>query len=228
MKPRTAIAPTIVALALAMSATAQAASLSADRACYGIGDRIGLAGTGFTPNGPVALSADGQQLGVGTVDGTGSFTFSEPAPVVDGKQQIRTYTATDQANLALTASARARVSSLKVTVKPLQGRPAAKRRIKSRGFTRGKVLWAHVKRGNRNRNVKIGKVKGACGTLSVKKRLFKANAATGIYEMRFDTKRRYSTAVDQQYLFLFTVFPVFRPASASTLGMAERWVAPTS
>jgi len=221
LKPRIALAPTLIALVLAVPATAQAASLTVDRACYGLGDRIGLAGSGFTPNGPVALSADGQQLGIGTVDGTGSFTFGEPAPVVESGQRFRTYTATDQTNIALTASARARISALKVTVKPLQGRPAAKRRIKARGFTHGKTLWAHVKRGNKNRNLKIGKVKGACGTLSVKKRLFKPDAATGIYEMRFDTKRKYSTTASQQYLFLFTVFPVFRPASASTLGVAE-------
>jgi hypothetical protein len=222
LKPRAAFAVSAAALALAAPSGAQAASLTVDRSCYGPLEPIGLAGAGFTPNGAVALSADGQQLGTGGADATGGFTVGLPAPIIDAKQQTINFTATDQTNLALTASASALVSSLDVIVKPKRGNPGRERRIKARGFTRGKNLWAHIKRGKKRRNVKIGKLKGACGVLSAKKRLFSSDAAPGVYEVRFDTQRRYSTSARPQVAFLVTVYRTFRAASASATG--ERWV----
>lgn len=224
MKPRVALVPTLIALALTVPAAAQAApSLTADRSCYGPGEPIQLTGAGFTASGPVALSADGQQLGVGTASPAGGFVYTEPAPVVDGKQRTRTYTATDQTNIALTASAPVLVSALNVNVTPKQGNPGRKRRIKARGFTRGKTLWAHIKRGKKKRNVKIGKLKGACGVLSVKKRLFASDAPTGLYEVRFDTKRKYSTTARPQVSFLVSVYRTFRAASVGSASIGERW-----
>ena len=85
-----------------------------------------------------------------------------------------------------------------------------------------KVLWAHVRRGKNKRNVKIGKLKGACKTLDVKRKLFPADAKDGLYTVHFDTKRKYSKKTSPQVSFQVVVFHTFKPASASSVGV--RWI----
>lgn len=221
MKLRNAVLPGLVALALAAPATASAATLSVNKSCYGPGEKISFSGSGYTPNGEVALSVSGRQLGVTTANGVGEIAASTGAPVIKAKRRIDVYTAVDQINLALTARAPVHVSSLNVKVTPKNGNPAKAKRIVARGFTTGKVLWAHVRRGDAKRNVKIGKLKGACKTLNVKRQIFPANAKDGLYNVSFDTKRTYSAKTRPQVSFLVTVFHTFKPASASS---AQSWI----
>lgn len=211
-----------MAVALAAPATASAATLSVDKDCYGPGEEVAFTGVGFTPNGPVALSVGGQQLGVGTVNPVGEFEVSLGAPDIRAKKRTDFFTATDQTNLSLTASAPVHLTSLDVKVTPANGNPGKAKRIVARGFTDGKVLWAHVQRGKNKRNVKIGKLKGACKTLDVKRKLFKADAKDGLYNVHFDTKRKYSKRTTPQVSFQVVVFHTFKPASASSVG--ERWI----
>lgn len=221
MKLRTAVLPSLVAVALAAPATAPAATLSVDKDCYGPGEEVAFTGVGFTPNGPVALSVGGQQLGVGTVNGVGEFEVSLGAPVIRGKRRTDLFTATDQTDLSLTANVPVRLTSLNVKVTPANGNPGKAKRVVARGFTEGKVLWAHIRRGKSRRNVKVGKLKGACKTLDVKRKLFSADAKDGLYDVQFDTKRRYSKKTVPQVSFQVVVFHTFKPASASSVG--ERW-----
>ena len=222
MKLRTAVLPGLVALALVAPATASAATLSVDKSCYGPGDEVAFSGVGFTPNGPVALSVSGQQLGVGTVNPVGEFEVSLSAPDIRGKKRTDVFTATDQTDLSLTASTPVLLTSLNVKVTPTNGNPAKAKRVVARGFTSGKVLWAHVQRGKNKRNVKVGKLEGACKTLDVKRKLFKADAKDGLYSVHFDTKRKYSKKTIPQISFQVVVFHTFKPASASAVG--ERWI----
>lgn len=224
VKLSTVAVASLLVVALVVPGTSQAASLTANRSCYGPGEPISLTGAGFTANGGVAVSADGRQLGVATADPAGGFAVGVLAPAVDGKQQTIGYTATDQANLALTATAPVLVTALNVSVTPKRGNPGRVRRIKARGFTRGKTLWAHVRRGDKKRNVKIGKLEGACGVLSTRKRIFSSDAAPGLYEVRFDTRRRYSTTARPQMLFYVTVYRTFASASLSSAGIGESWI----
>ena len=69
------------------------------------------------------------------------------------------------------------------------------RRIRARGFTEGRTLYAHVRRNGRGKNFRLGRLKGPCGMKSVRKRLFRARAKIGVYRVQFDTRRRYSTRV---------------------------------
>jgi hypothetical protein len=216
LKLRTAVLSSLVAVALVVPATASAASLSVNEKCYGPGEEVAFSGVGFTPNGPVALSVGGQQLGVGKVNPIGEFEVSLAAPDIDGKQRTDTFTATDQTDLSLTASAPVHLTSLNVKVTPKNGNPAKAKRVVARGFTTGKVLWAHVRRGKAKRNVKVGKLKGACKTLDVKRKLFLANAKDGVYHVYFDTKRKYSAKTRPQVGFEVVVFHTFKPASASS------------
>jgi hypothetical protein len=216
LKPRIALVPSLVALALAVPATASAATLSVNKSCYGPGDAVVLSGTGFTPNNQAAVSITGQQLGLANVNPIGEFEVTVPAPSIRAKRRTDTVTATDQANLALTASVPVQLSSLDVKVTPKNGDPSKRKKIVARGFTTGEVLWAHVRRSGKARNVKIGKLKSACKTITKKRRIFPADAAVGVYTVQFDTKRKYSSKTRPNITFLVTVFRTFRPASVSS------------
>jgi hypothetical protein len=196
----------LVAIALPAPSSAGAATIAADRACYGPGQPIVLSGAGFTPSGQFALSTEGRQLGIGDADPNGAFRVGVPAPEIAAARRVDDYTATDQANLAITATVPVTISSLAVSLKPARAKPNAKRRIEARGFTTGKYLWAHIWRGKKKRHLRIGKLEGACGTVNTRKRLFPADAPTGLYYVQFDSRRRYSASTLPQVLFQVTVF----------------------
>lgn len=209
-----------------MPGLAEAATLTADRGCYAPGDPVGLTGSGYTPNGPVAITVEGRQLGTAQADPAGAIAVDLSAPDIDGTQRTDDFVATDQTDLSLTATAGVKLTSLNVTAKPKNGKPGRKQRIKARGFIGGKALWAHIQRGRKKRNVKVGELKGPCGTLNVKKRLFSPSAQFGLYRVQFDAKRRYSQQTVPQVYFFVTVFQVFKPASASTATALSRDSAP--
>ena len=216
MKLRTAVLPALALAALAVPAAASAASLSVSKSCYGPGERVSFSGGGYTANGQVAVSVGGQQLGVTNANQVGEIAVDLPAPTIKGKQRTDVFTATDQTNLALVATAPVKLTSLNVKVTPKNGDPSKAKRIVARGFTSGKTLYAHVRRGKNKRNVKVGKLKGACKTLDVKRKIFLPNAAAGVYNVQFDSKRKYSSKTAPQVAFLVTVFHTFSPASASS------------
>ncbi len=221
MKLRTAVVPAIAVAALAVPAAAPAASLSVNKSCYGPAEQVKFSGGGYTANGQVSLSVGGQQLGVTNANPVGEIAVSLPAPSIKGKERTDVFTASDQTNLALTANAPVRLTSLNVKVTPKNGDPSKSKRIVARGFTNGKTLYAHVRRGKAKRNVKVGKLKGACKTLDVKRKLFLPNAVPGVYNVHFDSRRRYSAKTAPQVSFLVTVFHTFSPASASSAGWIQ-------
>lgn len=222
LKLRNAVLSSLVALALVAPATASAATLSVNKNCYGPGEEIAFSGGGFTPSGEVAVSVSGRQLGVTTANTVGEIEVSTGAPVIKAKRRTDFYTATDQTNLSLTGGVPVHLTSLDVEVTPKNGNPGKAKRVVARGFTNGKVLWAHVRRGKAKRNVKVGKLKGACKTLDVKRKLFKADAEDGLYNVQFDTKRKFSADTRPQVSFLVTVFHTFKFASSSST--SESWM----
>lgn len=84
-------------------------------------------------------------------------------------------------------------------------RAGAPLRIRARGFFDGRVLYAHVRRGERVRNVRIGRLRGACRRLSVTRRLFGADARPGTYRVHFDTVRRYAPAPGRRVTYSMRV-----------------------
>lgn len=217
MKKRLASLSLLAALALATPAAAQGPVLESDRSCYGPGQEVGLTGIGFTPGAPVAVSVDGRQLGTAEANQVGEFDVTQRAPAISAKQRRYVFSATEEDDPAVTASTSFLVSSLAVKITP-RGRtnPAVMRRIVARGFTSGRVLWAHVKRGKRKaRNVKIGRLRGACHTLNVKRRLFPPNATPGVYTVQFDTKRRYSKRTRPNTTFSVLIYRTLRTSSVS-------------
>lgn len=205
MKPRAALLSGLAVAMLAAPAASQAATLTSDRPCYGPAQRVSLSGTGFTPSGQVALTAGGRQLGIEDADAAGVFSADLVAPTIAEPERVDSFVATDQTDLAITATTPIRLTALRVDVRPKRGDPGRVRRIKARGFTTGKTLYAHVRRGKSRRNIRIGRLKGACRTLSVRKRILSPRAKSGAYLVQFDSKRRYSSGTAPQVTFLVTV-----------------------
>lgn len=189
---RAVLSASVALLAVPTVADAQDVALEADRACYGPHQPITLTGYGFTPDGDVALSADGQQLGVGIAAYDGIFSARMRAPALPFAQIGLRFTATDQTYLLNRASATVQLTSLGVLVTPAGGDPAGPRRIRARGFFGGRTLYAHVRRGDRVRNLRVGRLSGACRRLDVTRRLFPTGVDAGAYRVHFDTSRRYS------------------------------------
>ena len=125
-----------------------------------------------------------------TTDSSGVFNGFLGVAQNSGKR-TKTYTATDDTNPSLTASVQITVSAVRVTLSPAFGSPGRRLSIKANGFSTGKTLWAHVRRGKSKRTLKIGRLSGACGGLKTRRRLLPENASVGVYTIQFDTFRKY-------------------------------------
>jgi hypothetical protein len=202
-----AAAATALCATLAAPAAAQAASLSVAplKACYRAGERVALTGSGYTPGGNVQINSDGRVVGTTTADAAGGFAGTLRLGVPSG-ERLKTYSGVDTSNTANSASLQLRVSRLKVTVEPENGQPGRLLRVGARGFTTGGTLYAHVVRGRYRRNVRIGRLKGACRKLSVSKRIFRRRTSAGTYLVQFDTRRRYSRRTAVSYRFTVPVY----------------------
>jgi hypothetical protein len=187
--------PLAVAVALAAFAApsaAHAASLTAKpaKSCYRSGETVHFIGEGFTPSNQVNLSRDGMFVAPIPSDAAGRFDAGLRL-LWDKGRQVRTYTATDSTNPGLSASEQVTVSAVGVGLSPGTGPVSRRFRIRARGFTTGKTLWAHVIHKRSKRHLRIGRLKGACHDLSARQRLLSRNARFGRHRIQFDTFRRY-------------------------------------
>ena len=206
MRRRIAVSVAAAAVALAAPAAAQAATLSVagNKSCYRAGDSLILSGTGYTPGAPVDITLQGRELGTLTADASGNISSPLHVGNLSGISK-RTLVATDGANPANTATAQFLGSALTVKVKPRNGSAGRKLRINASGFTTGKRLYAHILRKHYRRNVLIGKLKGPCHTLKVRKPVMGGGTPAGVYTVQFDTKKRYSKKTKVWFRFSVTV-----------------------
>lgn len=206
MRRSAAVAAAAAALALGASASAQAATLTVagTKSCYRAGDALIVSGTGFTPGGPVSFTLENENLGSLTADASGNITAPLTVGTLRGIRP-RTLIATDATNPANVAQAQFLGSALRVSVRPRNGAAGRLLRLKASGFTTGKRLYAHVLRRKYRRNVFIGRLKGDCRTLSVRRRVLPTGLAPGVYTVQFDTKRRYSKKTQVRVRFSVTV-----------------------
>lgn len=222
---RTAVQALLAACLVApASASAQYVALEADRPCYAPGERISLTGYGFTPESDVGLSAGGQQLGFGIADYDGLFRATMRAPRMPFWQAGLRFTATDQTYRLNRASATIQLTSLGVRMTPATGDPARPRRIRARGFFGGRALYAHVRRGDRVRSVRLGRLTGACRRIDVTRRLFPPGVRPGAYKLDFDTNRRFLGEADSQISYAVKIAAASgaRTARASAAGARAR------
>jgi hypothetical protein len=203
---RSLAAAAAVVLSLAAPAGASAASLvvSPQKDCYSSGESVNLLGSAFSPLGSVSITRDGDPVGSLNTDASGAFNGILTLAQNSGRQ-AKTYTATDGRDGSLTASAQITVSAVRVGLRPSTGAPGRRLRINARGFTTGKTLWAHVVRGRSKRHIRIGRLRGACGNLTARRRLLRPGAALGVYTIQFDTFRRYRASRPVRDRYTITV-----------------------
>ena len=230
MKRSIAVVATTAAAALAAPA-AQAATLAVDpvRPCYRETDTVLLPGSGFTPNARVDFSKNGSILPVDPpilADPAGLVQATLTLPgLLEGQQRL-SYMATDSANPANTGEVSLLVTATDIVLSPEHGKPARLLTIRGRGFFGGgKRLWAHIVRtggSGKARNVKIGKIKGACKKVKARKRIFSGGAAPGVYTVQFDAYRRYKKGRSVKSTYSVTIFRTVRPAASAASGSWRR------
>jgi hypothetical protein len=189
-----AVAAGVVVLAVPSAASAASLTVSPQKRCYSSGESVNLLGTGFSPLGSANITRDGRPLpGPRSdldTDENGAFNGLLTLFQASGRQ-VKTYAAADAADSTLTASVQITVAAPRVGLKPANGAPGRLMTITARGFATGPTLWAHVTRRGSTRNLKLGRLRGACGALKTRKRLLPRNAALGTHIIQFDTSRRY-------------------------------------
>ncbi len=194
--------------AFALPATASGIpTVKTDRACYGPQETINLIGAGWPANGQIVATQDGQQIGFKQTDALGAWTGAVSAPVLGSGEKFTGFVVSDANNLAITAKTFAKLTALDV-IGSLSGRPEKAKKLRIRGFTRARTIYAHVKRGRKVRNIRLGKAKAPCGTLRVKKKFFPRNRIpSGLYTIQIDGKRRYSSNTRPALQKVVQIFP---------------------
>jgi hypothetical protein len=199
-----AVVAAAVVLAAPSAASAASLTVSPQKRCYSSGERVNLLGSGFSPLSSVTISRGATVFDPIPTDSNGAFNGLLRLALSRGKQ-TRTYTASDDAMSTLTASAQITVSSVRVTLSPANGSPGRLMTIDAHGFSTGKTLWAHVRRGKSKRTLKIGALHGACGALKTRRRLLPRKAAIGVYTVQFDTFKRYNPKRPVRYRYTIAV-----------------------
>ena len=218
-----------VAVAAAAPPSAGAATVSLDKACYREGSSPVGTGGGFTPNTPISITLDGGEIPDPNPDpnrepvtsdaaGNVSFTFGVGSP--PGAQRRYTLGASDGTNTAQTVFT---ATDLDVGVRPASGNPGRRKRVTARGFDPGRILRFHV-RGPRRKNGRVGRVKGPCGKVNKRVKIFKSTYPTGVYTVQFDQRRRYSVGSSPRVVFTVRIFRVARASIAgAAFAAGETW-----
>lgn len=216
-----------VTLAVPAAAAAQA-TLTVDEAapCYREQSTVHLLGGGFTQNGEVVFTRDGSPIGDPIVANPSGQLFPQLIlPGLVAGQKRLTYVATDRTNPALTAQVSLLVSATDVGLRPEGGPPHRLLTINARGFFGGTTLYAHVvrtgRRPGRARNLRIGRVKGTCKQVEVRKRLFPRGTAPSKYRVQFDTFRRFKSKRTVETEFIVTVFRTAGAARATASALSQ-------
>ncbi len=212
-----AVCAVICTFAVPAVASAATLTITPAKKCYRSGESFSMAAAGFTPGAPVNVTVNGSTLTGSPLvaDGAGNIGSGLMLGQRVGQQQ-KTLVTTDATNPALTASASLLVTAVAVNVKPKNGAAGRTVKIGARGFTTGKTLWAHISKGGKTvRNVKIGKLKGACSKVAAKRKLFVSSTPSGTYKVQFDTVRKRSSKTTVKSTYTVTIYPIVKSGSAS-------------
>jgi hypothetical protein len=161
-----AVAALTAGALLGPASHAGAAMLLSDSPCYASGQRMVVAGVGFTPN--VAVTVVGQ--GGPATNGQGAFVIAPRAPRVPGLAPgATTLVAFDPSGLVATLTVPV-VPRLFGTNAPLAGRRHARTTWRFAGFlAAGQPIYGHFRtRGRTVATYRFGIPTGACGTLTVR------------------------------------------------------------
>lgn len=185
----------ITLAALAVPASASAATLAVDRPCYLESEAVAVTGAGFGPSLQYSATFDGSLLGSGATLADGSLTAGFSAPTLrDGVgQSTFTLAVTDSAGTA--ASAPVTISRLAAFFNANGNVATLKSPFQVFGFGKAKTVYVHrIGPDGRHRGTtRLGKTTGPCGRVRTKAlRVFPAGSArSGVWRFQFDTRKSF-------------------------------------
>jgi hypothetical protein len=163
---------------------------------------VPVVGSGFSPNGDVALSttsassATPKNLANVRADANGNIASRVDPPAFGSHstmQQSFNLIASEVANPANTAMSTFREVRFGFDASPSTGRPARRVTYTARGFLPGKPVYAHFRfRGRTRRDVKVGVAGEPCGIASKKMRLLPTKTRFGRWTIYMDQAPTYS------------------------------------
>jgi len=199
MSPRATLLPVSVLLALGAAQPALAATIALSRPCLNSESPALVTGAGFIPGAAVTFRHGiVTSRAVAAPDGTVSSVFPAPLSLTpaDATPMSIGYSATDGTNVAATSVQVVRPG----LVLPGFGRTRNKMRILMTGFEPGRVVYAHLRWGQKwRKRFKIGTAAGPCGSLQTDRKLFRKTGSLfgrQIYA-QFDQNRTPSTSSHQ-------------------------------
>ncbi len=193
----TALAVTACA---APAAAARAASISTNRGCYAVGQKVTLTGHGFAPSSPYVVTLDDVYFGGSGTSSTGAFSvtfgpgglYANYAQLVD-RLQVTDGTATATTSFTITRPAGARFLATRGNPRTLMA-PFEVWGFSPRG-ARLPLYMHYVGPGGASKTtVALGKTGGQCGYLKTKpRRVFPFTPRAGAWTFQIDTHRGYSS-----------------------------------
>jgi hypothetical protein len=187
-----------VMTAAAVPASATTTGLTIDTPCVRENEPVKFHLAGFTPDAPATLYDNGSYLSDVTVGGSGDFQGQfPPGGLGDTFYAKHAVTVADAAGNS--GAGTYEVVRLGVVSKPVSTKPSAKVSYYAQGFVEGGTLYAHYVFSKSEtvkkllKTVPLGKLSGACGTITTKKvtQLPIKKAKKGLYEIQFDTSPAY-------------------------------------
>jgi hypothetical protein len=188
------LSPVIVHAAAARAAP----SIRTDRACYLVGQRVRVTGTGFTAGRTFDVAIDGVDFGQSRTDATGAFSSSlVPGGLAAGVvQHVDHLDATDGTRGARTSFTLTRTAGARFLA--TSGNPNT---LMAPFEVWGFALDGHRKRvflhwvapsGRVRETAALGRTRGQCGYLRThRRRVFPFAPSLGSWTLQLDTRRRY-------------------------------------
>lgn len=186
--------PSVLALLLlgALPASAAAATVTTDRACYQPGDPVAVKLAGFTPGGdPLDVRVNDDVAAEATIDAGGGASVTAKAVRGAPPQPVAVRV---QDSLTILAETTFRVSVPVVEMSPTRAKPTSRVTYTATGFDTTGTVYLHVVRGGRAlRTVKLGRPATACAPVvaRIPQVPLGGRVAKGRYRLQFDTAASY-------------------------------------
>ncbi|HWT94748.1 MAG TPA: hypothetical protein VN238_17260 [Solirubrobacteraceae bacterium] len=158
---------------------------------------VAVQGTGFAPNSEVTLTAGDQKLGTARANEDGAFRADAFGPAFSSERKnVQTFDLLAKDAEGTSATADLQMTRINATL-PAKARPTSRVTYRVYGFTPGRTVYVHVRRGSKTlASHKIGPAAAPCGTASRRLRYMPVtNAAAGSYVYWFQASKRFDPDV---------------------------------
>jgi hypothetical protein len=200
----------LVGLALAGPAAADAATLDANRSCYGNANLAELAGSGFAPDSPITFTVNGRELRQTVTSDTAGDVLVKYDPArtrIERKLVIRaTDSSGESARTTIFVSPKRRVTADPDSSPNVRTWRAV---FTLFGFGDGRAFIHYVNpNGVHKKTVRLGRLRSPCGRLKTDERRVMPfdNPQFGIWRLQFDTRRRYDEDTERKRVIPVRVY----------------------